>query len=511
MEARKAGPAFRPSDTVPAQRSGVLPFASEVPVAMIADDFTFNSFREEFQTSRLTPSNWKRVFEEQEPQVFFCESAWQGGPPATHEWQGKIYASVRWPQENRSVLLEILAHCRARGIPTVFWNKEDPTHFSDRINDFVRTACLFDYVFTTAEECIEDYVKNAGARHADVLPFAVQPQLFNPRGSAHAEDTVNFAGTWYAKYRERSRHAEQILDLVLESGRELVIYDRMSSSSNPAYAYPERFQAYVRPAITHEETAHTFRASRFGITLNTVTDSSTMFARRVFELAACGSVVLSNSALGVQKFFGDSVIYADTQPERFLDLTSTEFDDLQIRSMKVALDNTYGRRAEKILSVLGIPYQSRFGSVAGMSFVRDHGEYERMVESGRENAQLRELIAVTRQDAEQGLLMSLMRRRDRDVTVINEQDLRHGTLRVRNYLSSRGVITANDDLSWGTAGDVSWLTAHAQYEPGIIRKVPGGVQRFRYGSTADLSAAYIPAESMGAAFSAPRHVSVYYV
>src|SRR5699024_3063094 len=314
-----------------------------------ADEFTYHSFKEEFDAVRLLPNKWKEQFEKHQPQMFFCESAWQGGTPKEHPWQAKIYASVRWPKENRTELLEILDYCHKHHIPTVFWNKEDPTHFDDRINDFVRTAALFDYVFTTAEECVDSYKKSVGCNHAEVLPFAVQPKLFNPQGIAGAGSSANFAGTWYANYPRRCEAASAIMDASLEAGLDLVIYDRKYRSSSPRHQYPERYAKFTRPAIPYIDTATAFKKSKFGITLNTVDNSNTMFARRVFELAASGAVVLSNSAKGVKNFFGDSVLYPDLDPDALRDLDDRDYRRLQSEAMAIALDHTYTARAETIL------------------------------------------------------------------------------------------------------------------------------------------------------------------
>lgn len=149
-----------------------------------------------------------------------------------------------------------------------------------------------------------------------------------------------------------------ILDQVLDAGLDLVIYDRMKSSDDPVYRYPERFEQYIREPISYEETAAAYRESKFGISLNTVTDSPTMFARRAFELAACGAVVLSNESLGLRNFFGDSVIYADSEPERLNSLSEEAYRQLQRNALNVALQNTYAKRAEKILDTVGLHFQS---------------------------------------------------------------------------------------------------------------------------------------------------------
>ena len=69
----------------------------------------------------------------------------------------------------RTGLQALVQHCRDAGVPTVFWNKEDPPHFED----FLDTARLFDHVFTTDAECVPAYRERLGHDRVGVLPFAV--------------------------------------------------------------------------------------------------------------------------------------------------------------------------------------------------------------------------------------------------------------------------------------------------------------------------------------------------
>lgn len=468
VDSRTGGTPYQPGESDPVYRAAPVPFADEVPVAMIADDFTYYSFQTEFQTLRLTPSNWRTVFEKHKPAVFFCESAWQGGSPEEHPWQGRIYASIRWPRENRKELLEILDYCHKNKIPTVFWNKEDPTHFSDRINDFVRTAGLFDYVFTTAEECVEDYKKYAGCNYVDVLPFAVQPKLFNPLGRDNATNAVNFAGTWYGMYPERCSAQAEIMDQALDAGLDLVIFDRMKSSPNPIYRYPARFEAYTHEPIKYEETAKAYRESKFGITLNTVADSKTMFARRAFELAGSGTVVLSNEAEGVRAFFGDSVIYADTDPKALANLAESQYRDLQRRALNIALRNTYRHRAEKVLEAVGVHFQSRMQKPALVRKIESLREYEETLEHFQSSAAYNELIVVVAPSAEQSLEFKLLQERHPNVTVINQRSLDQDEFRTRSFISSSHFVVAGTDSESFSSEELEELLLHTAYFKGQI-------------------------------------------
>ena len=65
---------------------------SEIKVALISDQFTYDSYKYEFIPIVLTPNNWLKQFKQYCPDIFFCESAWEGcnfknnDPP----WQGKF-------------------------------------------------------------------------------------------------------------------------------------------------------------------------------------------------------------------------------------------------------------------------------------------------------------------------------------------------------------------------------------------------------------------------------------
>ncbi|SCB76150.1 Spore maturation protein CgeB [Arthrobacter sp. NIO-1057] len=474
---------WRADDAAQAYRGSKLPYSHQIPVAMIADDFTFGSFQPEFKTLRLKPKTWREQMDAHKPQLFICESAWQGGSPQEHPWQGKIYTSIKFKKENRKELIEILDYCHEKGIPTVFWNKEDPVHFSDRINDFIRTSALFDYVFTTAVECVDLYIRDVGVPYADVLPFAVQPKLFNPVGSYGAGNSVNFAGTWYGRYPKRAKAASKIIDNVLSSENEMVIYDRMYSSPDKAYAYPERYKQYTRPAISYAETADTYRQSKYGITLNTVADSDTMFARRVFELAACGAVVLSNTAQGVQHFFGDSVYYADRDDFDIKNITEAEYLAHQRASMHIAFQNTYRHRAEKILSAVGIAHATYFDKVQLVARVDDEAGAERArayFDKNREK--FVGLLIVLKDSADQTLAMELTRRYPSSIRVIRQLEIDDRTLRSRNVLKSRkAFIIDMDEKAHLEGDDLAYLldVGSSMNEPLSVTQTPEK-NRFRY-------------------------------
>ncbi|SFO37414.1 Spore maturation protein CgeB [Roseovarius lutimaris] len=335
-----------------------VPRSTSVRAVTVLDEFSTNSFADAFHNTALLPDHWRAQFEEARPQIFFCESAWSGADSQQRPWKGKIYASTNFPKENRGILLEILAHCRKKGIPTVFWNKEDPTHYSDRIHDFVKTATEFDHVFTTAVECVERYKADYGLKSVHALPFATNPALFNPIDTGSRSDAVTFAGSWYANHLERSEHMHDILRGLRAAGYDLEIYNRYHGDGDPLHAWPSEYTPFVRPAVPHDQIADAYKSSRLALNINTVTQSRTMFARRVFELMSCNTLVLSNYSVGVEDMFGSDVIFCDSDPQRLATLSGDDIDAIRERNLtQVLAHHTYRHRWEEILTRIGFAHR----------------------------------------------------------------------------------------------------------------------------------------------------------
>lgn len=352
-----------------------LKAANELSVAVILDEFSFNSFKNEFNAIALTPENWRQQFELHKPDLFFCESAWSGEDSVQRPWKGKIYASSNFARENRSVLLEILSYCRQQGIATLFWNKEDPTHYTDRKHDFVKTAALFDYVFTSAAECVEAYRQDYKLQHVFALPFATNPLLFNPLASGARSTKVVFAGSWYANHLERCEVMEQVLDALLASGYQPEIYDRYYGDNDPLHLWPDKYQPYIRPGLPHTQMPAVYKSSVLGLNFNTVTESSTMFARRVFELMSSHTLVVSNYAKGVAEMFGDLVVFADKNPDRLGALSEVEIDHIRDQALQLVLaEHTYAKRWRYMLQCIGFQVKADNEGITLVSQISNDAE-----------------------------------------------------------------------------------------------------------------------------------------
>ena len=79
----------------------------DIKVALIADQFTYDSYKYEFNAITINPDDWEEKFKTEKPDIFLCESAWDGhnfeglyGP-----WREKIYQKLN-EKENRTILFD---------------------------------------------------------------------------------------------------------------------------------------------------------------------------------------------------------------------------------------------------------------------------------------------------------------------------------------------------------------------------------------------------------------------
>jgi Glycosyl transferases group 1 len=328
----------------------------ELRVAAIVDEISRACFEPDCDLVTFGPEGWRAALEEQPPHLLLVESTWQGNEGS---WQYQV-ASYDHPEfAGLPQLRALVGWCRERGIPTVFWNKEDPVHF-DR---FKEAATLFDHIFTTDANRIAAYeeLERDGTGVVEALRFAAQPRIHNPisTGQQRSGSPV-FAGAYY-----RDRHADRrrSLEMLLDAARpfDLAIYDRTAGSTDEAFGFPDRFRPYIRGRLPYVEMLEAYKGHKVFLNANSVTDSPTMFSRRVFELLACDTAVVSTESLGVSETFGDLVSMVETPEQASEALTRLLDDDeyrrdLAVRGRRLVLgEHTYAHRLAAIAQAAGYP------------------------------------------------------------------------------------------------------------------------------------------------------------
>ncbi|SKC38959.1 glycosyltransferase family protein [Krasilnikoviella flava] len=325
-----------------------------VRAGVVLDDFSFLALGYEWEQVRLTPESWRS--EVADLDLLFVESAWRANGGA---WQYQLTG----PSAPGDDVRALVAACRERGIPTVFWNKEDPVHFED----FVDTAALFDRVYTTDVGRLDAYRARLGHDRVGVLEFGAQPAIHNPvrtHGDGPGRD-VAFAGTWFAhKYPERREQAEMLLGGALDVSPRMTtgleIFSRFRGQGD-RYEFPEPFASRVVGSLDYPRMLTAYRDYKAFLNVNSVVDSPSMCARRIFEITACGTPVVTAPSAATGEFFPADEVFAVTTRAEAADtvralVRSPELRDRAVHrgQRRIWREHTYGARVQRVLHDVGL-------------------------------------------------------------------------------------------------------------------------------------------------------------
>lgn len=341
------------------------PAGDKLRIAAIMDEFTCQCYAPECTLLELSPDTWQQQMQDFHPDVLFVESAWQGKDGA---WKQKV-SNFLDPVPN------LLAWCRKAGIPSIFWNKEDPVHYGA----FLPLARAADVVFTTDIDCIPLYKRDLGHDHVYLLPFAAQPAIHNPVEKYERQHKFCFAGSYYLRYPERQRDFAMLMEtLARHSG--IDIYDRNFDNPHPHYSFPDIYRPYIIGKLPYAEIDRAYKGYDFGINMNTGKQSQSMFARRVYEMAASNTVVVSNFSRGMRNFFGDLVISGDDGREierrlRPVVEDKSLYRKLRLKALRhVLAHHTYRHRLEYIREKLWTLAPAPEPLVCLIAFAKDQTE-----------------------------------------------------------------------------------------------------------------------------------------
>jgi spore maturation protein CgeB len=324
-------------------------------IAVIFDTFTQSCFSPEFNTICFTPANWKEVLGNIPVKGLFIESAWRG---VGDTWREKVVAvSVKTQPE----INKLLDWARNQKIPSIFWNKEDPVHFEH----FIKVAKRFDYIFTTDAGCIPEYQKHAPKAVVNALPFAAQPKIHNPVVQEARNKSVCFAGTYYnQRYHERKADMDFLLKPSLAFGLE--IYDRNFGDTGKDaldLAFPDIYQDAIKGKLDYKEMVKAYKQYKVFLNVNSVRYSPTMFARRVFEILASGTPVISTYSSGIVNVLGEGTVFlSESEAETIKHLEYLLGDEqnwwkASLNGLRKVMEHhTYQERSKFIFDITGLDY-----------------------------------------------------------------------------------------------------------------------------------------------------------
>jgi spore maturation protein CgeB len=343
----------------------------------ILDELSEKFFPYECDFLNLDYSFWQEQARCFNPKFLFVESIWNGFQKS---WRGRFTQS-----EKNIELRALISWCKLQRIPTVFWNKEDPVHFGT----FLGVAALFDYVYTTDMDCIPLYKRLLKHNRVGLFPFATSLHLFNPVEKYNRKDAACFAGSYYAKRAERTEDFENIAD-VLSDLYPLDIYDRNPYPNDPSYSYPERYRGQILGTLPVEKIDIAYKGYKIGLTLNIIKKSSTMEARRVFELLGCNTLTITNTCLGIKNFYGETIIQFDEKEsflKGFTELIGNENKLNKVRLLalrKTLCENTYKERIAAVWEDISGEKATQAATTIGVfSVIQSENEMNRIVRAYR--------------------------------------------------------------------------------------------------------------------------------
>lgn len=325
-----------------------LPLNSKPIVMGIMDEFTTGCFEKDVNLIQPRPDNWYALAEKYRPDLFFIESAWKGN---FGSWQYRVANYTNKPGDE---IAHICQYAKENGIPTLFWNKEDPVHH----DKFMCSAKLVEHIFTTDANMKQSYTEKTGNGNVHALPFAAQPMLHKPAPLNSRKPKACFAGSWYGnRHAERGEAMGWLLSAAKKHG--LDIYDRNYGTG--IFPFPEMYASEIKGSLPYLELCEEYNKYRVFLNVNSVTESPTMFSRRVFELMACGTPVVSTYAKGIENIFDSDAVWLVKSQEEANEALHTLFtDDNEWRRRSLAgirevfARHTYAHRLNDIFEQLSI-------------------------------------------------------------------------------------------------------------------------------------------------------------
>lgn len=323
-------------------------------IALISDELTRTCLHHDSEFNDITPLNYRFYFKFGKPDFLLVESSWSG---YKNKWKYKIAAYDIEFKRNNNSLLKLLDFAKNKGIPTVFWNKEDGVHF-DR---FIDSARHFDHIFTVDENCISRYREIVPASTSvNVLMFPVQPRYHFFQGFNFKDNCANFIGSYSHHIHDERRRRQDFLLKAASDTLGLRVYDRNSKRSSANYRYPNLKNMEIYSAVSNDKTAEIYRKHLVSLNVNTVDDSPTMYSRRLIEIIACGGIAVTTPAQSVDMFFNDYCHVVDDYDHAYELLSrlksgpsSVDLERARAGAEYVATHHTWKHRLDQISDVLG--------------------------------------------------------------------------------------------------------------------------------------------------------------
>lgn len=353
--------------------------------AILEDSFSYENLRHECKLIMLNKDNWKSVLNK-DVDMLLVESIWNDDLTFIKE-------EVMKYELNKD---GIFRRCLRNNIPTVFWNKEDSLYY----NHYINIAKHFNYIFTTDANCIKYYKKDTLKNEVYALSHGVQLKIYNPIGSNRERlNKLAFLGSWYEHFKERTEDMRIILDGA--KNYNLQIFDRMLNIRDVNLKYPKEYIDYIREPIKYTNTSSVYKKFKLFININTIKDSPSMFSMRVFEILACGGVIISNYSLSMEVLLKHIVLICNNKEDVQLNIEKIYTDEkyrhkLSCLGQRIAVrEHSYKKRFNEISKIV-FGTKENHKEVCVLSYVNEYKDYYKIIETfNRQTYPYKKLFLVT--------------------------------------------------------------------------------------------------------------------
>lgn len=315
-----------------------LPQKYRLNILCILDDFTKKTLALEpyvnlnFAHPKHQPFFFKKY------DFLLVESTWLGNQSL---WRHKVATYPEYPERNNHQLAKLVSWAKNHNIPTIFWNKEDPFHFEQ----FINSAELFDYIFTTDANLIKHYQKRCPRSQIAALPFPFQPRIHYPAPFEQIQTRSSIFIGSYMKHMHHERRHWQDLCFNAAAPFGLTIVDRHTklAQKDSSYQFPKINNIIYKEAVDYKKTTRLNHAFQQSINVNTITNSPTMFSRRLIEIMACNRLVISNPSTSIDHLFSDlcETIETPEQANALFEQLQYGYSSMQMEKINAARDHVY--------------------------------------------------------------------------------------------------------------------------------------------------------------------------
>ena len=249
-----------------------------------------------------------------------------------------------------------LAEVKRMNRPLAWWTVEDPMAFEA----FFGQAALADFVFTTDEACIPQYIQRLGHNRVFWLPLACSPHFHRPLELLDGASDFVISANWYGNHA-RLWAVETVVDPLIRADYTLTLF----CYENPYFMWPSRYRRFWQGETSYRTVAEQYRHGRVVLGLNNMRSGMDGHAKtfstsmRTFEALACGKPFLAAQSDAYERLGfinGEHMAWVDNQADTLVwgrRLLGSEGERIaHVGRQFVLAQHTYAHRLARIAEVV---------------------------------------------------------------------------------------------------------------------------------------------------------------